>query len=207
MSNYGTIAYDDFSHLNAQWQQERPPMAGLGAAYGQHQYRDVSYLNARLRPILPAQVGLSPDGMGLSGGSLMGNSLGISTGGFTKEQIMEAQDIMNGALIQAGYQPIKVDGDLGPATCGAINWYRENRHAEGGESFMAACATVTAKPPTKAGSGTSSSRVATSPSTGVRPVESGMFGSGGGTNWMLWGGAVAAVAVGGALIFRASKKR
>ncbi len=184
-------------------------MAGLGSAYAQHQYRDVSYLNARLRPILPAQVGLSPDGMGLSGGSLMGNSLGISTGGFTKEQIMEAQDIMNGALIQAGYVPIKVDGDLGPATCGAINWYRENRHAEGGESFMAACSTIAAKPPTKASSGTRapSTSVATRPATGVRPTEAGVFGSGGGTNWMLWGGAVAAVAVGGALIFRASKKR
>lgn len=183
-------------------------MAGLGAAYGQHQYRDVSYLNARLRPILPAQVGLSPDGMGLSGGSLMGNSLGISTGDFTKAQVMETQDILNGALIQAGYVPIKVDGDLGPATCGAINWYRENIHAEGGESFMSACSTVAAKPPTKASGGTAPSSVATrSPSTGVRPVTSSVFGSGGGTNWMLWGGAIAAVAVGGALIFRASKKR
>ena len=43
--------------------------------------------------------------------------------------------------------------------------------------------------------------------TGIRPGSStsSMLGAGGGTNWMLWGGAIAAIAVGGALILR--KKR
>jgi len=122
MTTFGPIAYEDFSHLNAEWEQARPPMAGLGYA-GQHEYRDVSYLNARLRPILPKQVGLSPDGLG--GGSLGGNSLGVIT----------------------------------------------------------------------------------LPETVIIGDPSGGGSAGGTTNWMLYGGAFAAIAVGGALIYRASKKR
>jgi len=128
---YGTIAYEDYALLNAEWQQARPPMAGLGYA-GQHQYRDISFLNARLRAILPKQVGLSPDGTnGLGNGSLSGNSIGVIT-----------------------LPEVVVYGD-----------------------------------------------------TGTKKTSAGMFGGTGGTNWMLYGGAIAAVAVGGALIYRASKKR
>jgi len=124
MSTYGPIAYEDFSLLNAQWTQARPPMAGLGSTYGQHEYRDLSFLNARLKPTLPAQVGLSPDGLG--GGSLSGNSLGVIT-----------------------LPTVTVYGD---------------------------------------------------------PNAPGGGGGAGGTNWLLYGAAFAAIAVGGALIFRASKK-
>jgi hypothetical protein len=124
MSTFGPIAYEDMALLNAQWQQARPPMAGLGAMFGQHEYRDVSYLNARLRPILPAQVGLSPDGLGA--GSLSGNSIGVLT---LPETV--------------------IVGD---------------------------------------------------------PGGSSGYGSGD-TNWLLYGGAFAAIAIGGALIYRASKKR
>jgi hypothetical protein len=126
MSSYGQIAYEDMALLNAQWQQARPPMAGLGAAvYGQHEYRDVSLLNARLRSIMPAQVGLSPDGLGA--GSISGNSIGAS---ITLPEVTIVAD----------------------------------------------------------------------------PGGSGGY-SAGSTNWLLYGGAFAALAIGSALIYRASKKR
>ena len=208
MTTFGPIDYEDMSHLNAQWQQERPAMAGLGKLYGQHSYVDVSYLNARLRPILPADVGLSPDGMG--GGSLGGNSLGADDSGFSKAQLQDTQDTINGALLQNGYQPMVVDGTLGPATCGGIKWYQENVNPSAGASFASACASVTARPPVKAGGGVPSSN---RPSSGGSSLPSSsssdasMFGTGGGTNWLLWGGAIGAVAIGGALMLRASKKR
>jgi hypothetical protein len=127
MSSYGQIAYEDMALLNAQWQQARPAMAGLGAAvYGQHEYRDVSLLNARLRSILPAEVGLSPDGLGA--GSISGNSIGAAI----------------------TLPEVTIVGD---------------------------------------------------------PGGSGGGYSAGGTNWLLYGGAFAAIAIGGALIYRASKKR
>lgn len=218
MSNYGEIAYEDLSLLNAQWQQARPAMQGLGDDGRQHQYRDVSYLNARLRPILPATVGMPP-GTGADG-TLSGNSIGIGTmtldetnitGGatsFTTAQILQLQDQLSGRLLMNGYEPLQVDGKLGPSTCGAIIWYQKNIDRAGGSSFEGGCDPSTAIPPTKKGSGGSSSRTAggTLPAPGAA-AKAGMFGTGGGTNWMLWGGAVAAIAVGGALMLKASKKR
>lgn len=204
---YAPISYEDMSHLNAQWQEERPAVAGLGEppGFGRHSYVDVSFLNARLRPILPATVGLSPDGMG--GGSLSGNSLGADDTGFTTDQIKLAQDLMNGALIQNGYQPIQADGKLGPATCGAIQWYQANIDASGGASFAGACSSVKSIPPTKVGSSTGV-RTGTTPGMprSTTPAPASML-SGGGSNWMLIGSAVAAIAVGGALIYRASKRK
>jgi hypothetical protein len=215
MSTFGPIAYEDMALLNAQWQQARPAVHGLGgvAHFGQHDYRDLSYLNARLRPILPAEVGMPPPSTMMSlppsamgGGSLSGNSLGVDSTAFTKEQILLAQDLVNGALVEHGYKQIDTDGKLGPATCGAIQWYQQNVDPQGGASFTGACAGVTPTPPTKLGGGTiPSSHPAATPA--VTPTRAGVFGTGGGTNWMLWGGAIAAVAVGGALIFKASKKR
>jgi len=263
---FGQHSYEDYSLLNAQWTQARPPMAGLGATYGQHEYRDLSYLNARLRPIMPAQVGLSPDGLG--SGSLSGNSLGvaglgatatwidwynkasadqqnefddaaevINAGGavpddvspavhealvlykvaggrdalvpasttFTSAQITAAQNLVNTALAKAGYQKIEVDGKLGPATCGALIWYQKNVDSKGGVSFMAECGT----------------RALTNPPRAPTKLSSGGGGSGGGggggdtvkpkapaqANMLLYGGAFAAIVIGGALIYSASKKR
>jgi len=101
-----------------------------------------------------------------------------------------------------------VDGDLGPATCGAITWYQQNVNAQGGVSFASACASVTPKPPAKAGSATPHTYVAPATPTKLPGSSSaGMFGPSGGTNWMLWGGAVGLAAVGAALMFRASKRR
>lgn len=207
MSTFGPIVYEDMALLNAQWQQARPPMAGLGASYGQHEYRDLSYLNARLRPILPATVGMPP-----GAGSLSGNSLGVTTieettitgEPFTREQLMQMQDQLNGALATHGYQQLKVDGKLGPATCGAIEWYQQNVNPQGGTSFEVGCGDFTPIPPKKLGSGAPSAPPSRAPAA---PAQASMFGTGGGTNWMLWGGAVAAIAVGASLVYRASKKR
>jgi hypothetical protein len=171
--------------------------------FGQHEYIDLSDLNAKWDQALPAVAGL-----GSSNGSLSGNSLGITglgDSGFTTEQIMEAQDRLNGALAPAGYKQIKVDGTFSPSTCGAIKWYQDNVNPQGGVSFAAACESVVATAPTKVSSSvvTRSSTVSTRTPVTSRASMGGM----GGTNWLLWGGAVAAVAVGGAMIFRASKKR
>lgn len=216
MTTFGPIAYEDLALLNAQWQQARPAMAGLGglAHFGQHEYRDLSFLNARLRPILPSEVGMPPPStLGYGAGTLTGNTLkamgdvtlpettitGDPGAGFTKGQILEAQDLMNGALIQHGYKQIDTDGTLGPATCGAIKWYQDNINPQGGVSFNDACSTVKLVAPTKATGGSKPPAGGSSNAT--------VFGSGGGdTNWLLWGGALAAIAVGGALIFRSSKR-
>jgi hypothetical protein len=264
MTTFGAISYEDFSLLNAEWSQARPPMAGLGATFGQHEYRDVSYLNARLRPIMPKQVGLSPDGLG--GGSLSGNSLGMfsglgadtipwiswynsatadeqdefdeaahiidaggsipsdvsggvhaalvlykSSGGrdaltpestvFTSATITAAQNLVNTALAKAGYQTIGVDGKLGPATCGALIWYQKNVDSKGGLSFMAECDRASRPPrePIKLSSGGGGGGGETTPPVDKKsPAQA---------NMLLYGGAFAAIAIGGALIYRASKKR
>lgn len=216
MSHFGPIQYEDMATLNAQWQEARPAVHGLGAIFGQHEYRDVSFLNARLRPILPSEVGMPPPSTyGYGAGTLTGNTLGavgdvtlpettITGDGaptFTKAQILETQDLLNGALIQHGYKQINTDGDLGPATCGAIEWYQDNVNPQGGATYAEACSTVKGVAPTKAAGG------GTKPSV-PGSAKADVFGTGGGdTNWLLWGGAIAAIAVGGAMIFRASKKR
>lgn len=211
MTMYLPTQYEDFSLLNEQWNQARPAVAGLGTIYGQHQYRDLSYLNARLRPLLPAQVGMG-------GGSLGGNSLGADDSGFTKTEIQEMQDQMNGSLLNHGMNPIQADGALGPATCGALTWYQQNiadaagtSPNEKGNTFEGVCAAVRQTPPSKKGSSpassTSPSPAPSSPSSSSAYSEGGMFGSDGGTNWPLMGGAVAVFALGGALLYRASKKK
>jgi len=224
MSTYGPIAYEDWAELNAQWGIARPAVHGLGATYGQHEYRDVSYLNARLRPIWPAVVGMPPD-LSSWAGSLSGNSLGVTdAGSVTADDIKRLQTSLNVSLTAEGYNTITVDGKLGPKTCGAFNWYltsfpdamKDPAQADIAVVMGNLCAPYAGSQvaPTKIGSRTGTTTVthvgpATSPTSaptlGLR--KSSMFCSGGGgTNWMLWGGAIAAVAVGGALIFRASKK-
>lgn len=206
MSTFGPHAYEDLALLNAQWQQARPAVAGLGGvAFGQHEYRDLSYLNARLRPILPAEVGMPPPStLGYGNGTLSGNSIGViaGLGADPNYPWMEysadtkaLQDQLNVALKSNGYAPITADGTLGAGTCGAI---REMCGlVDPPCTAPGTCQSFTA--PTKLGGSAPIATPATS--------NAGMFGTGGGTNWMLWGGAVAAIAVGGALIFKASKKR
>jgi hypothetical protein len=123
---------------------------------------------------------------------------------FTAAQITSAQNLVNTALAKAGYQKIGVDGKLGPATCGALIWYQKNVDSKGGVSFMADCGT----------------RALTNPPRAPTKLSSGGGGGGGGAavppvtprgpaqaNMLLYGGAFAAIVVGGALIYRASKKR
>jgi hypothetical protein len=206
MSSFGPIEYEDLSHLNAEWQEERPPMAGLGglAPMAEHEYVDVSFLNARLRPIIPKGVD-DWRGIATGNGVLSGNSIGVVAGlgedpsypwGEYSADTKALQEETNQALIANGYAPITADGKLGKATCGAIR---------------AMCATISppCSAPATCQSFESPSRAGllskgTTPRTNT--VQAGMFGGGGGTNWLLIGGAVAAIAVGGALIFKASKK-
>jgi hypothetical protein len=207
MSSFGPIAYEDLSHLNAEWQEERPPMAGLGALadMAQHEYVDVSFLNARLRPIIPKGVN-DWMGIGTGNGVLSGNSIGVVAGlgedpsypwAEYSADTKALQEETNQALIANGYAPITADGKLGKATCGAIR---------------AMCATISPQcdapatcqgfeAPTKAG-------LLSKGTTRSTSSQASMFGGGGGggTNWLLIGGAVAAIAIGGALIFKASKK-
>lgn len=122
---------------------------------------------------------------------------------FTTDQVKAAQRMLNTALVKAGYAPIGVDGRLGPATCGAILWYQKNVDSKGGLSFMADCnaraATNPPRAPTKlSSSGGGGGGAAVPPPPPKAPAQA---------NMLLYGGAFAAIVVGGALIYRAAKKR
>ncbi len=214
MSNFGPIAYEDMSQLNAEWGQQRPPMAGLGGLFAglgavapmaQHEYVDVSFLNARLRPIEPKRFGMGYGiGNGVGNGSISGNSLGIVAGlggdpdypwREYSSDTKALQEQTNEALLANGYAPITADGKLGPATCGAVR---------------AMCATLS--PPCDAPGSCQSFTAPSRPGALVKtssskPSVARASMMGGGTNWLLIGGAIGAIAIGGALMFKASKKR
>jgi hypothetical protein len=172
-------------------------MAGLGSSES-HGYMDVSFLNARLRPIMPK-------GVGMGNGSLSGNSLGIVRGfgaepdypwGEYSANTKALQESTNDALRIRGYMPLKTDGKLGAKTCGAIRQICTDtgQPCDGPDT----CQSFTA--PSKLGG---SPMLATKASSPV--ARTSMFGGGGGTNWLLVGAAVGAIALGGALIFRGMK--
>lgn len=123
---------------------------------------------------------------------------------FTVAQITAAQQFVNTALSKAGYQQIGVDGKLGPATCGAIIWYQKHVDSTSGLAFMAECATREMtnppRPPTKLSldERAGADAGAESPTKPRDPEQAHM---------LLYGGALAALIVGGALMYRASKKR
>lgn len=203
MSNFGPIAYEDFSQLNARWGEARPAVAGLGVVSGPHDYVDLSYLNAHYRPIQPA-------GVGMGNGILSSNSLGVVAGDGLGEDpsypwreysadTKALQQATNEALVAHGYAPLTADGKLGPATCGAIRAMCE--YVGPGCEAPGTCQDFT--PPVKAGGG--GSLLSKSSGTKTTASRASMFG-GGGTNWMLVGGAIAAVAVGGAILYKAAKK-
>lgn len=205
MSNFGPIAYEDFSELNARWDESRPAVAGLGSASGPHAYVDLSYLNAHYRPAWPAQVGMS-------NGILSSNSLGIVAAGMGADpsypwreysaDTKALQQATNEALIAHGYAPITADGKLGPATCGAIRKMCDYVDSTSAPCYGPSTCQDFAEP-VKAGSG--GGLIAKKSSTTT--TRAGMLGGGGGSkNWLLIGGAVAALAVGGALIYKATKK-
>ncbi len=199
MSNFGPIAYEDFSQLNARWNEARPAVAGLGVVSGPHDYVDLSYLNAHYRPIWPAQVGMS-------NGILSSNSLGIVAGLGAdpsypwreySADTKALQQATNEALVAHGYAPLTADGKLGPSTCGAVQAMCE--YAGGDCAAPSTCQSFT--PPGKPGGNILAKKSTTTPTSS----RAGMLG-GGSPNWLLIGGAVAALAVGGALIYKASKK-
>lgn len=198
MSNFGPIAYEDFSQLNARWNEARPPVAGLGTMSGPHDYVDLSFLNAHYRPIWPATVGMS-------NGILSSNSLGIVAGlgedpsypwREYSADTKALQEATNEALAAHGYKPITADGKLGPATCGAIREMCTDVTPEC--SAPSTCQSFTAPTPVGSGGG-----MPHSSST----AQASMMGSvKGPTNWLLIGGAVAAIALGGAIMYKAAKK-
>lgn len=165
-----------------------------------HQYVDLSDLNAKWDQALPAVAGL-----GSSNGSLSGNSLGVVAAGVGASptypwgeyspDTVALQKAVNQALVKNGYARIGEDGTLGPSTCGAI---REICGSVTDCEVPGTCQSFTA--PARAGGGGGSL-----PRSSSTPVVTGRIG--GGPNWALIGGAVAAIAIGGALLVKAKKGR
>ncbi len=160
--------------------------------WGTHNYVDLSDLNARWDQDFPGgynPVYASPvHGLGTSNGALSGNSLGIVSRGVGQDphypwreysaDTKALQVDTNRALEKEGFMRIDEDGVLGADTCGAA---REVLGDAPGtcQSFN-------------------------EPREALKSSRAGM-GVGGG-NWLIWGGAAGAVAIGLALIFKAAKK-
>ncbi len=174
----------------------------MDVAWGQHSYTDLSDLNAKWDQARPAVAGL-----GTSNGILSGNSLQVPASGLGADptypwgeysaDTAALQREVNDALKSNGDAAIDADGKLGPKTCGAIKAMCGTVSSPC--SAPATCKTFTS--PSKLGGGSSSPTTMPGSST----THAAMLG--GGPNWLLIGGAVAAVAVGGALLFKASKGR
>jgi hypothetical protein len=136
-------------------------------------------------------------------------------------RVSELQGLLNRVLTANGYNTLGTpDGKLGKGTCGAIDWYLTTGHslasastaqqiqanlAYTGALYDAACAGKS--PWTSPSKRSTASTTTTDTTTNKKPSTASVLGGGGGTNWMLYGGAVAAILVGGALVYRASKKK
>jgi hypothetical protein len=108
----------------------------------------------------------------------------------TKEAAIAVQTTLNAALTKAGYQPLTVDGNVGPGTCGAIAWYQQQGNPTAGAQFAAVCAT---KKPWKAPvrpSVVPYKQPAAVPAAPVEVAQAGMLG-GAGTLAMIVGGGLA----------------
>ncbi len=161
--------------------------------WGTHEYVDLSDLNARWDQDFPGgynPIYASPiHGLGTSNGALSGNSLGVVARGVGadpyypwKEYSADTKALQqqtNVALAKDGYAPIDADGVLGPATCGAVREMIGNA-------------------PTTCQSFTEPVKLA-----GARPARRMSMGGG---NALIYGGAVALVAVGAALLLKGKKK-
>jgi hypothetical protein len=168
----------------------------------QHMYFDTSNLNA--------QYDYTPPLQGLGAGSLSTGSLG-SLGAITgddsvdfpwreeSDETRNLQSQVNVTLSDAGYCRIAEDGVLGPATCGATRFVIEELEMTGW-SPPSTCQSFTdpRRPPC---GGTAPAPVTTPPDLTRSRAPSG------GTNWLLIGGVVAAVAIGGALMLKKKRGR
>jgi hypothetical protein len=165
----------------------------MDVEFGAHEYVDMSDLNAKWDQDWPDGYyeGASPiHGLGTSNGSLSGNALRIQTRGLGADPYYPwrsesadtrlLQQNINTALAEQGFMTLDVDGVLGPATCGAARAV--------GVTAPSTCQEFT-DPMRLSGGGGS-------------PLRAGVGGS---PNWILWGAAAGAVAVGYALIWKAMK--
>jgi hypothetical protein len=173
--------YVDMSDLNARYDQ----MAVRGL--GQHTYVDTSKLNA--------PYDLFPPMQGLGAGIFSGNPLGALGLGQVypwhqySADTEELQELLNEALEEQGFCPLEVDGKLGAATCGAIR------------TVLEVTGQVDQRPPPACQAFT---EPGTPPCPGelVRPRRAAI----GDSTWLIGGGLVAAVAIGGAIYFRKKKR-
>jgi len=161
--------------------------------WGSHRYVDLSDLNARWDQDFPGgynPIYASPiHGLGTSNGALSGNSLGIVSRGMGQDpsypwkqysaDTKALQDETNIALTKGGYAPIEADGVLGPSTCGAVK-------------------EMIGEAPATCQSFTEPMKLSI-----ARPTRRMSLGGG---NALVYGGAIALVAVGAALIMKGKKK-
>jgi hypothetical protein len=114
------------------------------------------------------------------------------------------QQSINVALREDNLCPISEDGVLGPATCGAVAYVVGSR-GTGGEAVPATCQEYTSpsSPPCPGAGGGGGGAQPSQPATPVVAQRA----ANGGTNWLLIGGVVAAVAIGGAIVLKKKKGR
>lgn len=199
--------YSDMSNLNAGYDPD--VLQGLGAArMRQHRYYDVSDLNAPYDQIPMQGLGAGS----ISSGTL--GSLGAEATEYPWKEYSKAtaslQAEINAWLKDHGYCPIGTDGKLGPTTCGAAAFYRDQSGFGGAKNISGGvpgtCQSSAFVPKTPPCAGASSPAPATPPATPVvaTPATARITG-GGDWMWIAIGGLVAAGAVGAAIYYK--KKR
>ena len=172
--------YFDTSKLNAQYDQF-PPLRGLGAGV----------LSTGRLGSLGVSVSLGDDAVDFPWREESGKTT-------------ELQQVTNEVLREGGYCEVGVDGRLGPATCGAVRLAINELGIGGDWSPPSTCQSFTAprRPPCGGGGGAAAPRP-TTPLTPVTPARA----AGGGTNWLLIGGVVAAGAIGAAIYMKPKRRR
>lgn len=119
---------------------------------------------------------------------------------FSPGTIANLQTLLNATLTKSGYNAITPDGKIGPATCGAIQTYRQiTGNPQAGDSYDSICATKQPwRTPSRAGGGGAPSYTppvaARTPTSvpGQQPAQAGMMGAG---TWAMIAGGVLAIGV------------
>jgi hypothetical protein len=193
--------YGDMSNLNARW--DAVQVSGLGGPSGR-QYWDTSDLNARWDQVPEAALGAGS----IAGGSL--GSLGAGDTSYPWKEYSAAtsqlQQEINAWLQAAGYCPIGQDGKLGPTTCGAAVFYRDESGYGGAKNISggvpSTCQTFSFTPMKPPCPGLTSSAPKPEPAVAPATPATASISSGGDWIWLAVGGLVAAGAVGAALYYK-----